>query len=511
MLKRKHLLIFSAFLFLLGCAREEVVLNNEAPAQEDPISKAELDDFILSRLNETGEVFRWESMNDRQLWSAVVQADSLVSVGYKPAAEDDIRERMHEFDLEKTDWKEARQRIIDFVVTETSRLDLRRDYQAEDLLAFPENPYLPNLSLRVFHPEVIAGLRSMPEVRYVEPSGYYPGEVRERSNSGCSNDPDFNIAGDFTTVAPGAKVPWNFYDMNIPTAWNTSQGDNITISVIDTGSGDNQENLTGSEFTSGWSGGRFIDRASTLITGWWWWTSNEGPNDQCGHGTQMCGLATGPRDSDGNSVGAAYKANLLAIRAVSDVVISSSNETNGVRDAVVLSANRNDVRIMSMSIGTIFWNNTIADAIYYAYYSKGKMMFAAAGTSTSFTNWFGVVFPATMYETYAVTGVKEGLPLERCNTCHSGGAVDFVAVMQRRNDNSRTSLTLAMSGDQPSRVGGSSAATATTAGIAALVWATNPNMNRSQVLQRLQNASSIYPGRDGQYGWGLIDAAAAVN
>jgi serine protease len=82
--------------------------------------------------------------------------------------------------------------------------------------------------------------------------------------------------------------------------------------------------------------------------------------------------------------------------------------------------------------------------------------------------------------------------------------------MQRRNDNARTSLTLAMSGSQPSRSSGSSAATATTAGIAALIWAQNPSWSRTTVLNKMKNAASIYPSRDGDFGWGIIDANAAV-
>ena len=122
----------------------------------------------------------------------------------------------------------------------------------------------------------------------------------------------------------------------------------------------------------------------------------------------------------------------------------------------------------------------------------------------------GGYFPANMSQTVAVTGVKEGFPLVRCNTCHDGSQVDFIVPMQRRNDDGRTSLTLALSGDVPAYVGGSSAATATTAGIAALVWATNPGQSRTQVLNRLKNAASIYPGRDGNFGWGMIDAQYAV-
>ena len=115
-----------------------------------------------------------------------------------------------------------------------------------------------------------------------------------------------------------------------------------------------------------------------------------------------------------------------------------------------------------------------------------------------------------MAETVAVTGVKEGYPLVRCDVCHSGSEVDFIIMMQRRNS-SNTSLTLAMSGNTPSYVGGSSTATAMTAGIAALVWAKNPSQTRTQVLNKLKNAASIYPSRNGEFGWGLLNAQTAVS
>ena len=55
---------------------------------------------------------------------------------------------------------------------------------------------------------------------------------------------------------------------------------------------------------------------------------------------------------------------------------------------------------------TAFSNSKVADAIRYAN-NRGKLILAAAGTSTTFANWVGVIFPATMSVTVAVTGVKE--------------------------------------------------------------------------------------------------------
>jgi subtilisin family serine protease len=150
----------------------------------------------------------------------------------------------------------------------------------------------------------------------------------------------------------------------------------------------------------------------------------------------------------------------------------------------------------------------VSDAIRYAY-NRGKLIFAAAGTSTTFTNWVGVIFPATMAEVVAVTGVKEGSGYQRCDTCHSGSKVEFTVVMERAGTNTKP-ITLASSGNSPSTVGGSSVATSTASGIAALVWAKNPSWSRTQVLDRLRTTSDLYPSKNSQYGYGNMDAAAAV-
>jgi subtilisin family serine protease len=191
------------------------------------------------------------------------------------------------------------------------------------------------------------------------------------------------------------------------------------------------------------------------------------------------------------------------------VIINGSKEKKGVKNALVAIGNRSDVKVVSMSIGDVFSSGTVKDGIRYAN-NRGKLILCAAGTSLSWTSWWGVIFPANMSETTAVTGVRSGSPMQRCNTCHDGSKVDFVAVMQRSWDTNRTSLTLSRYNNNPGYVGGSSAATATTAGIAALVWATNPSQSSSQVLNRMKQAASIYPGRSGNFGWGIIDANQAT-
>ena len=82
--------------------------------------------------------------------------------------------------------------------------------------------------------------------------------------------------------------------------------------------------------------------------------------------------------------------------------------------------------------------------------------------------------------------------------------------MERAGDNMHP-LSLAMSGDMPSTVGGSSVSTASMAGMAALVWSKYPALTRDQLLTRLQQNSSRYPTKSSEYGWGTLNADAATN
>lgn len=507
---RNHLLLFSLILLFFTACRQDNLTHLDPASDQEPLSRAEIDQRLQNAL-EADDLIYWKRLDLYTRWSAAMQSDSIFALGYQPAGFSNIEGRMHQIDIESEAWADTRDRLFQ-IILEGERALYGAQLSLEDLLPLGPPSVLPTAAIRITNVETLERLEKMPEVRYLEPMGYYPGEVASRSGSGCGVSPNYNInPADYTNISPGAKRPWNFSHPkhNIQTAWNSTSGDGVTLVIIDTGASDNQNNL-GSQFNSGASSGRSIQKYSTLYTGWWWWKTLTSPDDACGHGTQMAGLAAGPRSNDGNSVGVAYNADLISIKAVEDVVISTSNERNGVKDALVLAGSRSDVRVISMSIGTIFYSGTVADGVIYAY-NQGKMIFAAAGTSTNFTNWVGVVFPATMSQTVAITGVRENTsPYQECNTCHYGSTVDFVGVMQRSESN-RTSLTLALCCDQPTYVGGSSAATAMTAGIAGLVWSQDPGASRSTILQVLKDASDFYPSKSNDFGWGAIDADAAVN
>ena len=503
--------LLSPFLLLVLFAACQDELP-EPTAESRLLTTAEIDRTLYAAVERSG-VYHWSGASDELLWSAAMQSDSIFAVGYQPVGFQNIETEMHRIDLTAPQWADARETVIELVLT--NERALRPGLSRADLFPMGEPEVLPTLALHFTNPATVRQLRELAEIRYVEPMGYELAPLAtnqvENRDAGCDGGPDYNLnPNDYTTIAPNVKQSWHHAASNISGAWAASQGSGVTIAIIDTGASFAQDNL-GSQFTAGYSGGRSVQKISTLYSGHWWWRKLDSPNDDCGHGTAMSGFATAPRGNDGNAVGVAYKSNLLAIRAVEDVIISSSNERDGVKNALINAGSRSDVKVISMSIGTPFWSGTVADGVYYAN-GQGKTILAAAGTSLTWTTWYGVIFPASMNETVAVTGVRDGSgAMDACSNCHEGGDVDFVMVMQRDGDSDRNALTLATSTDQPAYVGGSSAATASVAGIAALVYAQHPGATRQQVYNTLRNHAGFYPNKDNDFGWGIIDAAAAVN
>jgi subtilisin family serine protease len=337
-------------------------------------------------------------------------------------------------------------------------------------------------------------------VRYLEPLDYFPTAGRdERSTSGCSASTYALNSADLTTITPNARLPWNFNNHNIPAAWSSATGNGITVGVIDAGISSAQP-LIGSDFNNGDSNvGRSITTGHTF---------GNSAFSSCTHGTSMSGQAVGPRNASGATTGVAYRSSLHFVRGCEDVVLDLSSERTGVKNALVALGNNNAVRVISMSIGTPFSSSVLADGVNYAY-GKGKMLMAAAGTSFGWTSWWGVIYPAALSKCVAVTGVKENG--SKCSSCHDGSQVDLTICMERSTNSSRNSLSLPASGTSPTYIGGSSSATATAAGIAALVWSANSTRTREQVLQCLTSTAQFASAPSSSKGYGNINAAAAVN
>jgi len=478
--------------------KENLVQNNNFAIE--PLSRQQINAIIEKNLKEKGS-FSWGQVDAFVLWSALQHGQGILTVGY---ADNPFSEAKDAKVIQ------AKNEVIDIAVGIES--DGRLSAQSKvDTFVVHDPKVLNYIDLRVFKMETVLALKHNSNVRYLEPSGYryFNENDLEKSSSGCDKTPSTINSVDYLVVEPNTQVSWTFYKHNIPQAWNFSTGKGITVGLIDTGVSPDQP-LLGSSFNQGYSSGRFIQKYGTFVNSIWpWETKTDGPDDKCSHGTSMAATLAAPRNNLGMPVGVAYNCNLVSYRGTGDVVIDGYHEQNGVAKALTELANRTDVKIISMSIGHIFTIGKVSDAIKYAY-SKGKLIIAAGGTSTSFTNWAGVIFPANMDETVAVTGITEGSGYTECAVCHKGSKIDFTVIMQRSYDSERTSVCLGFYDMTRSYVGGSSVSTATTAGIAALIWAKNPTWTRQQVLDKMKQSASLYPNRHPDFGWGSIDALKAV-
>jgi serine protease len=470
--------------------------NPSAEPTGSPLSQTVIDKKIQATLQETHE-FEWIGMSLPYLWSAAQYGNHAVAVGYKILDIDDITPIIHQLKLSSGKWKAVHDALINLVVTEINKTADPKISAAEIIVE--DDPVLPIITFTLTDRAAITALYNLENIRYIEPLDYRPviTELQVQSASGCSGSSYAVNTADFTTTTPNCKVPWSYTSLNIPAAWNSAQGSGIKIGVIDAGISSTQP-LLGNQFNDGLSAG-----TRTLTTDF---TIGTSAYTTCKHGTSMSGLAAGPRNNQSATSGVAYQSSLHFIHACDDVVLDASAEKTGVKNALIRMGDIADLKIISMSVGSPFGSQVLKDGATYAY-NKGKMIFAAAGTSYSWTSWWGVIYPAAYPECFAITGVTDGG--STCSDCHDGGQVKFTIPMQRSGNTERTSLSLTLNNTSPSYIGGSSAATATMAGVASLVWSVKPSLTRQQVYDILKNTSQFLSPTS-NHGYGNPNASAAV-
>lgn len=499
-MKKCVFLLFTAFA-LSSCNNDDLQTSSveSEMVQTDPLSARQINEKINETIKTKGR-FSWNESSSHFLWSGIFQGNKIASIGFGNSKDD--------FDRSKSSDSESLQNEI---------LDVIQKYEGKkERVLLSSDEYLNQIDVYIEKQETVIALRELKSIRYFEPADYRYFEnenkltdaaAKSSSSSGCGLESTALSSVDYTTVSPNAKAPWSFAKHNITSAWNYSTGAGITIGLIDSGVSFNQGLLSGS-FNNGLSSGRTISKNGVYVDSVWPWSSGyDGADDKCGHGTSMASAMAAPRNNLGQPVGVAYNANLVSYRAASNVVLDGYHEQEGVKLAFTALGNNTAVKIISMSMGHIFSVGKIEDGVKYAY-SKGKLIFCAGGTSTSFTTFVGVIFPAWMPETQAITGVKENTSNQKCDVCHSGAEIDFTYQMERASGNNIPVLSYYNS--QTDYVGGSSVATASTAGIAALVWSKNPSWTRDQVLTKMRQSSTYYPTKNSDFGYGNINVLQAV-
>ena len=493
--------MIASLLGVVACSTDDGLKTQESPVvtnfESDTLTHDQIKNAI-DAVNRVGGEFAWSKGSNQLLWSAIVSGNNLVSIGFGD----------HKDDFEKQAGGKA-----DKFRSEIIQLIQQHEGKSIDELLLYESESLNLMDVKIEKRETFIALLNQKGIRYIEPAdfSYFKGGITVNSSgggSGCGYNQSTIATADYTTVTPNARVPWNFYKHNIPSAWSHSTGAGVTIGIVDTGLSNVQTLMNGS-FNSGLSSGRTRYSYGVYVDSAWPWVTSpyDGANDLCGHGSSMSAAATAPRNNAAQPVGVAYNSNLIVYRAAKNVVLDDYHEQLGVETAFTRLANNTSVKVISMSMGHILSVGRIEDAVKYAY-GKGKFIVTAGGTSTTFTNFVGVIFPAWMPEVVAVTGIKDNGYTE-CDICHKGSKIDFAVVMERASNGNNVPV-LSYYNGAAQYVGGSSVATATTAGMAALVWAKYPSYTRAQVLAKMKAASAFPTTRNANFGHGTVNVLKAV-
>ncbi len=377
--------------------------------------------------------------------------------------------------------------------------------------------------------EAVKALRSNPAVEYAVPNFI-------ATASGLPNDPG--------TVPPAhgarsgwAQLQWNFLPcgslcapgtpalaqqsaggIDALGAWRNLRkvgrggGKGVTVAVLDTGVAYRDR---GRRFR------RSPDFGShQFVPGWDFVGKDPLPLDVNGHGTHTAGTIGEKTNNHIGLTGLAFGAKLMPVRVLNGIGNGRADRiAKGIRYAARHGA---DVINMSFNFGCGNSVPPVAQAMRFA--SRRKVVLVA---STGNDEPRGcVTMPASDPRAIAVGGTTEDGCLgayskisPRVDVVAPGGGLPGLGCPQTTQD--RPIYQLTFRGGYPKRFEipnyyeGTSMAAAHASGVAALVIASGvigSHPSPAQVLARLQQTARDLgpPGRDSQYGAGLIDAAAAT-
>jgi len=279
-------------------------------------------------------------------------------------------------------------------------------------------------------------------------------------------------------------------DLGIIEAWRVTRGEGVVIAIIDSGVDAGHPDLAGAVIGGTDVSGRGAPDGTEPL----------GPQGRT-HATMVASLAAGRGSSPGDGViGAAPAASILSISLVFGPDERSGDDqiAEGVMWAVDNGA---DIISLSLTRNQIAWPESW-DAAFLHAEENDVVVVAAAGNRGSGTDQ--VSAPATMPGVLAVGGVT------RSGRASTGASTEGITIGVMAPSEG---LVGAVPGGGHSSWQGTSGATPIVAGIAALVRAAHPELDAAGVINRIistaRPATSTVPDPD--YGYGIVDAAAAVS
>ena len=103
---------------IFSCRKTDTPLRSTFPGGEQTnsvIPKARINAFIKTAIQHDG-AFKWQTASDSIAWSALVQGDSVLSIGYQPQGFTGLDEKIHAIDLHSTEWKAAKAQVLSLIL-----------------------------------------------------------------------------------------------------------------------------------------------------------------------------------------------------------------------------------------------------------------------------------------------------------------------------------------------------------------------------------------------------------
>jgi thermitase len=276
---------------------------------------------------------------------------------------------------------------------------------------------------------------------------------------------------------------WGPQKINAPAAWDKTTGAaNAAVAVVDTGVAG-----TNPEFS-----GKLLTGTNCVVPG-------GVTEDDNGHGTHVAGIAAAI-GNDGNGIaGIAWAASILPIKVL-DATGSGTSATVacGIQFGANFATSNPGMRVVeNLSLGGPAYAQLMKDAVDFALQSN-VLVVAAAGNDGKATVLFPAGYPGVM-------AVGATTPTNDRATFSTYGS--HLYVVAPGVDIYSTFL-----GGTFKYLSGTSMATPHVSGTAALVRAVNTGLTAVQVRAQIEQTATRLGGTgfNPQFGWGLVNAAAAV-
>ena len=303
--------------------------------------------------------------------------------------------------------------------------------------------------------------------------------------------------------------------IHMEAAWDLSAGFGVIVAVIDTGVAyeDYSERIRRRKVYYY----KAPDLANTTFVPGYDFVNNDAhPNDDNGHGTHVTGTIAQSTNNFDGVAGVAYECSIMPVKVLDSERYGSHYD---IAEGIYFAAD-NGAQVINMSLGGPVSSDTLKYALAYAY-GKGVTIICSSGNAGSPT----VGFPAA-YDAYCIAVGATRYDETVSYYSNGGPSLDIVAPGGDmtpgldQNDDGYADGVLQQTHDGKDYgtfiyyfYQGTSMAAPHVSGVAALVIeygiASTPDGVREVLQSTAEDKGAT--GWDPQYGWGLVDASAALN